>query len=80
MSTKHISKGLDYSQIIQCANFSDQKVRGANAPLLLAPAEGLGPSGPTGGPLGPAGGPSGPAVGLRPPALELKLIYTLILW
>ena len=25
MSTKHISKGLDYSQIIQCANFSDAK-------------------------------------------------------
>ena len=61
-------------------------MRGANAPLLLAPAEGLGPSGPpggpsgpTGGPLGPAGGPSGPAVGLRPPALELKLIYILLL-
>ena len=48
------------------------EVRGATAPLLLAPAEGLGPSGPTRGPLGPA-------VGLRPPALELKLIYILLL-
>ena len=52
--------------------FTGLEVWGANVPLLLAPAEGLCPSGPSGGPLGPA-------VGLRPPALELKLIYTLIL-
>ena len=41
------------------------EVRGANPALLLAPAEGLGPS-------NPAGGRSGPAMGLRPPALEWK--------
>ena len=47
-------------------------VRQEVLPLLLAPAEGLGSSGPPGGPLGPA-------VGLWPPALELKVFYTLIL-
>ena len=41
------------------------KVWGSNPPLLLAPAEGLGPS-------DPAGGCSGPAMGLWPPALEWK--------
>ena len=45
------------------------EVQGANTPLLLAPEEGLDPSGPAGG----------PAVGLQPPALELKVMYTLIL-
>ena len=48
------------------------EVRGANPALLLAPAEGLGPS-------NPVGGRSGPAMGLWPPALELKNIYTPIL-
>ena len=43
--------------------FVRREVPGANAPLLLAPAEGL--------------GPSGPAVGLWPPALELKLYIDL---
>ena len=41
------------------------EVRGANPALLLAPAEGLGPS-------NPAGGRLGPAMGLWPPALEWK--------
>ena len=48
------------------------EVWGANPPLLLAPAEGLGPS-------DPAGGRSGPGVGLWPQTLQLKFIYTLIL-
>ena len=48
-----------YRFILSKANsiYITLEVCGAKAPLLLAPAEGLGPS-------GPAGGPSGPVVGL----------------
>ena len=58
--------------------------QGANAPLLLAPVEGVGPSGPTGGPsgpargpLGPAGGPFGPCCGPLDPSLRIiTYLYT----
>ena len=60
----HINKMIRYISYFQ--NSIIREVWGANAPLLLAPAEGWDP-------LGPAGG-------LRPQALELKVIPTLILW
>ena len=45
-------------------NLLYKKDWGTNVPLLLAPAEGLGSS-------GPAGDPLGPAVGLWPLAIKL---------